>query len=159
MMLERSRMMVFADIFFRKNNSCVSEDQVIHCRCSRAFNQWASIIEWISLCRKSQETSKWMWNVWILFSLLPFRDRELYRADNRLIAIELSDSDGQGKFCNMFHLSFVKCTRTVIAPKSISGITSGKYTGTSRRDNYTTVLLHLQMKTSRKRSYLMKKLS
>lgn len=62
-------------------------------------------------------------------------------------------------FLYMFHLSFVKCTRTVIAPKSISGITSGKYTGTSRRDNYTTVLLHLQMKTSRKRSCLMKKLS
>lgn len=33
-----------------------------------------------------------------VIALLLFRDRELYRSDNRLVTIELSDSDGHGKF-------------------------------------------------------------
>lgn len=39
-----------------------------------------------------------MLHTWVfLFSLLLFRDRELYRSDNRLIPVELSDSEGHGE--------------------------------------------------------------
>uniref|UniRef100_UPI0037E847C4 trimethylguanosine synthase n=1 Tax=Semicossyphus pulcher TaxID=241346 RepID=UPI0037E847C4 len=39
MMLERSRVTMVADIFFSRRHSSLKEDELIHCRCSRAFVQ------------------------------------------------------------------------------------------------------------------------
>lgn len=42
MMLDRSRVTVVADVFFNRRPSSSEGDEIIHCRCSRAFVQWAS---------------------------------------------------------------------------------------------------------------------
>lgn len=39
MMLERSRVTVIADVFFSSGRPSAVQDDVIHCRCSRAFVQ------------------------------------------------------------------------------------------------------------------------
>lgn len=122
MMLDMRRVTVVADIFFSRRNSSAEEDEIVHCRCSRAFAQWVCLIELMVVdivILKLNSTTEWSterWKCEVLISPLLSRDRELYRSDNRLI-FDLSDTAVQGQFYFMFTLANVRWPIDTPQPK------------------------------------------